>query len=175
GGQLRHDVLRFLRTDAWKCAQILLVLARDRGRQFGDRCRERPRGDHRPDVLYGDQPLEELLVEIGREADQDGPGLIARGVIVDDQLELAGLVTAVRVRALERAERDRRKKHLIAHTAHFEDDPVFEPPPQPSAEGGDHARRPPAREKPVSASASASATWLGRGAVGSRNNRPTPT
>src|SRR3989475_6746753 len=117
--------------------------------------------------------LEELLVEVRGEADEDGPRLVARGVIVDDQRELARLVAVVRVRALERAQRDRRQEHLVADAAHLEDDPVLEPAAQPSAEGGDHARRPPARESPVSASASASATWLGRGSVSSRSSRRT--
>src|SRR5438046_8619357 len=39
----------------------------------------------RSDVFHGDELLEELLVEVRREADQHGAGLVAGRVVVDDQ------------------------------------------------------------------------------------------
>jgi hypothetical protein len=46
--QLGDDVLRLLRADPRKRAQVLLVLARDGRRQLPHRRRERPGGDHGP-------------------------------------------------------------------------------------------------------------------------------
>ena len=57
----------------------------------------------RPDVLHGDELLEELLVELGGEADQHRPRLVARGVVVDDQRAARRPVAAVGLDVLERA------------------------------------------------------------------------
>ncbi len=62
--ELRDDVLGLLRADAGQPAQELLVLPGNRLRQLGDGQGERARRDHRPDVLHGDELLEELLVEV---------------------------------------------------------------------------------------------------------------
>src|SRR5205085_4758899 len=108
--------------------------------------------------LHGDELLEELLVEVRGEADQHRARLVPRGVIVDDERELARLVAGFRVRALERAQGDRRQIDFVTHARDLEDDAIVEPSAQLSAEGRNHASRPPARENAVSASASASAT-----------------
>ena len=73
---------------------------------------------------------------LAREADEDRPRLIPRGVIVDDQLELRRLLADLR--ALERPERDGREEDLVPEAAAFEDHPVFELTPQMPAQRGDH-------------------------------------
>ena len=156
--ELRDDVLGLLRSDAGQPAQELLVLSRDRFRQLGDGHGQRARGDHRPDVLHGDQFLEELLVEIRREADQHRARLVAGRVVVDDQLELTPLLARSGGDVLDLAEGDRRQEHLVADAAALQNHAVLEPAPQPPLQRRDHVSRPPRRENPVSASASASAT-----------------
>jgi hypothetical protein len=149
--ELRHDVLRLLRADAGQAAQEFLVLAGDRVGQLGDRQGQRARRDHRPDVLHGDELLEEFLVELGGEADQHRARLIAGRVIVDDQLELAPLLARSRRDVLDLAEGDGRQEHLVADAPAFEDDSILELAPQSTGQRRDHddtligARRPGAR------------------------------
>src|SRR5213076_3174524 len=90
-----------------------------------------------------------------------------------DQLELARLVAVPRGEVLELLDRDRRKENLVADAAALEDHAVLELLPDPSAERRDHASRPPRRERPVSARASASATCEGVGSRASPRSRPT--
>src|SRR5438046_5424886 len=79
----------------------------------------------RSDVFHGDELLEELLVEVRREADQHGAGLVAGRVVVDDQLELARLVAAPRRDVLEPLDRNRRQEDLVSDTATLEHDAVL--------------------------------------------------
>ena len=88
-----------------KPAQEALVLPDDRVGDVGDRRDQRPRGDQRPDVLDGDEPLEELALQVPGESDQHGAGLVARGVVVDDQLELGPVGPVARGEAVEPAGR----------------------------------------------------------------------
>ena len=62
---------------------------------------------------------------------------------------------------------DRRQEHLVPEAAALDHDAILELAPQPPGEGRDHDSRPPRREKPVSASASASATCDGVGSAAS--------
>ena len=101
-----------------------------------------------PDVLHRDQLLEELLVEIRREADEDRARLVARGVVVDDERQLAGLVAGLGGGALERAQRDRRQEHLVADAAALHHDAILEPAPQAPGQRGDHAEPAPQARQP---------------------------
>src|SRR5439155_1638569 len=151
-----------------------LLGRRDRGsapQRVGDELRGLGRAV--AELLDGDELLEELLVEVRREPDQRGAGLIACRVVVDDQLELARLVAAPRRDVLELRNRDRRQEHLVADAATLEHDPVLELLPHDSRQHGDHASRPPSRDSPVSARASASATCEGVGSRSSPRSRPT--
>src|SRR6266540_3626943 len=166
-----------LATLLWSCATMFLAfcgpMPGNRFRQLRDGQGERARRDHRPDILHGDELLEELLVEVRREADQHGARLITGRVVVDDQFELAPLLTRSGGDVLDLAEGDRRQEHLIAEAATLENHAVLELAPQPSGERRDHVNRPPRRENPVIASASASATWDGVGRASSFRSRRT--
>src|SRR5437870_2121839 len=74
---------------------------------------------------------------------------------------------------LDLAQRDRRQEHLVAEAAALDDHAVLQLAPQPAGEGRDHDSRPPRRENPVSASASASATCDGVGSASSLRMRRT--
>ena len=103
-----------------------------------------------PDVLDGDEPLEELALHVLGESDQDGAGLIARGVVVDDQLQLGPVDPVARRQAVQPAGDHRRQHHLVPHAGRLDDDAAFQPPAQPAAQRGDHrAPSPRARDRPV--------------------------
>ena len=142
------------------------------------------RRHQRPHVLDGDELLEELLVEVGREADEDGPGLVLGGVIVHHQQHLVGPVSVARHGIGKRALDHGRDEDLITDAGRLDDDPVFEPAAEPAAHRGDHltlrgpaprdaprhgrpahGMRPVRRAIPVTASPSASAMCEGCGTL----------
>src|SRR5438552_2075766 len=66
---------------------------------------------------------------------------------------------------------DRLQEDLVADASALEDHAVLDLAPQPACERRDHVSRPPRRENPVRARASASATWDGLGSSPSLRSR----
>ncbi len=90
--ELRHDVLGLLRPDAGQPAQVGLVLPRDGRGDLAHRRGQRARRHQRAHVLHGDELLEELLVELGGEADQHRARLVLGRMIVDRERDLLARV-----------------------------------------------------------------------------------
>src|SRR5204862_4778758 len=70
------------------------------------------------------------------EADEHRARLIARRVVVDDELELRGLLADFG--AFELAQRDRRQEDFVADAAALEDDAILELASDVTAERGNH-------------------------------------
>ena len=81
-----------MRADAGQSPQVGLVLPRDGRGNLAHGSGQRPRRHERPDILDRDELLEELLVQSGVEANEDGRRLILRHVIVDFEGDLGGKV-----------------------------------------------------------------------------------
>src|SRR5215831_6891276 len=153
--ELRHDVLGLLGPDAGQAAQVSFVLPRDGGRDVADGRRERAGRHQRPHVLHRDELLEELLVQLRREPNQDGAGLVLRCVIVDGEQHLVGAVALSRLGVGEGGLGHGRNEHLVPDASRLDHDTILELPAESAADRGDHrvtCRRTlrPAGSRPVS-------------------------
>src|SRR5262249_59969293 len=102
-----------------------------------------------------------------------GGGGAARGGVEEPRPAPPPLPAGPRRDVLDLALGDGRQEYFVAEPAALDDHAVLELAAQPPAEGRDHARRPPRRENPVSASASASATCDDVGSASSLSRRRT--
>ena len=114
--QGRDNFLCRALADARQAAQKLRVFALDGVGNHMDGMHDRFHRLGRPHPVHGDEPLEEFLLDLMQEADQQGLGLILRGVIRNVQLD--GLGFPIR-RARQRPRHDRRKMDLVADATRF--------------------------------------------------------